>query len=99
VSVKRIIEWLRHIVARPRRRYVVAEPTRRPAEGEFSPDEDARREFPPEQGFGRAIRDALDKFDPEEWPPDTYERLPVKLTADVTITNPGQIDTYRASIG
>lgn len=95
MSVKRIIEWLRHIVARLRRRYVVAEPTRKPAEGEFSPGREEAKDFPPEEGFARAINDALDKID---WPPDTYPRVSVTLKADVTVTNPGQIDTYRAII-
>ena len=96
--LSRIIEWLRRLLAGLGRRDGVAEPERRSADGEFSPpEEDDRRAYPPEKGFGMAIRNALDNMDPEVWPPDSY-RVSITLRADISVTNPGQIDTYRANL-
>jgi hypothetical protein len=98
MMLRRIIEWLRRLLARLKGRNDVVDPTGRTADGEFSPPEPERREYPPERGFGQAIQNALDNMSKKGWEPGPYERVSLKLTADVTVTNPGQIDTYRARI-
>ena len=97
--LSRIIEWLRRLLAGLGGSEDVDE-IRRRAEGEFSPAEEGEeaRRYPPEKGFAKAIQNALDNVNHEEWPVGETYRVSVALKADMSVVNPGQIDTYRAVI-
>lgn len=78
------------------------EPYRRKVTGSFKPDEDQIGTMPPEEGFGLAIKDALDKIadgydDNPGWGPGPFE---VRMTfeATVKVVNPGQIGDYRVNV-
>ena len=50
-------------------------------------------------GFDRALEDAVRRFAEENGPTDEPVELTVKFGVMVTVTNPGRIEGYVASIG
>lgn len=78
------------------------EPNRRTVTGSYRPDESQIGEVPPEQGFGKAIKDALDKiadgYDGNPgWGPGPFE-VTMTFEATVKVVNPGQIGDYRVVV-
>ena len=74
----------------------VDEPRERSVTGTFDPGP-GMKDIPPFEGFNKAIENGVELI-ATEWGPGTFN-VNVKLEATVSVTNPGQIDSYRAVMG
>jgi hypothetical protein len=99
--LNRLIELLRRFLARlglgsAKGGKTMEPPTERSVTGVFTPPEEDRKRIPPEQGFGKAIKNGVDLI-AEGWGTGDFD-VTIKLQATVIVENPGEIGQYRAVI-
>jgi hypothetical protein len=76
----------------------VEEPTGRTIVGTYPPPGTTADVERPEQGFGYAIKDAVDRIAKEWGADDAPYEVTIRLEARVDVTNPGDIGVYRAVV-